>query len=87
MTRFEEVMAALSARDSLFPSEPEQKNLLQAQFLHGAATAFKLCWRGEESEQCLEAAKALANDLRTAEQAPSADGADRKGRAIVAVRR
>ena len=74
MTRFEEVLAALSARDNLYPTEPEQRNMVQAEFLHGAAKAFALCWRGEESRQCLEAAKALASDILTAEQTPSAGG-------------
>jgi hypothetical protein len=59
MTRFEEILAALLARDNLYPSDPEQKNLIKAEFLRGAAMAFALCWRGEESAQCLAAAQAL----------------------------
>ena len=57
-TRFEELLAALSARDNL-PSDPEQKNMVKAEFLRGAAMAFALCWRGEDSVQCLAAAEAL----------------------------
>jgi hypothetical protein len=47
------------ARDNVYPSDLEQKNMVRAEFLRGAATAFALCWRGEESSQCLEAAKGL----------------------------
>jgi hypothetical protein len=66
-TRFEAVLAALSARDNLYPSEPEQKKMIQAEFLLGAAMAFKLCWRGEESSECSEAAKGLHDQLKSAE--------------------
>jgi hypothetical protein len=59
MSKFEEVLAVLSARDNVYPSDPEQKNMVKAEFLRGAAAAFALCWRGEESTQCLEAAQAL----------------------------
>jgi hypothetical protein len=59
MTNFEAVLAALLARDDVYPSDLEQKNMVRAEFLRGAATAFALCWRGEESSQCLEAAKGL----------------------------
>jgi hypothetical protein len=52
-TRFEAVLAALLARDSVYPSDLKQKNMVKAEFLRGAATAFALCWRGEESSQCL----------------------------------
>jgi hypothetical protein len=65
-TKFEAVLAALSARDSVYSSELEQKNMIQAEFLLGAATAFKLCWRGEERSQCLEAAKGLHDPLKSA---------------------
>jgi hypothetical protein len=56
MTKFEAVLAALLERDNVYSLE--QKNIVKAEFLRGAATAFALCWRGEESSQCLEAAKA-----------------------------
>jgi hypothetical protein len=59
LTRFEELLEALLARDNLYPSDPAQKNLVKAEFLRGAAKAFALCWRGEESVQCLAAAQAL----------------------------
>jgi hypothetical protein len=58
MTKFEAVLAALLERDNVYSSDLEQKNIVKAEFLRGAATAFALCWRGEESSQCLEAAKA-----------------------------
>jgi hypothetical protein len=58
MTKFEAVLAALLERDNVYSSDLEQKNIVEAEFLRGAATAFALCWRGEESSQCLEAAKA-----------------------------
>ena len=64
-TTFEAVLAALLARDNLYPSDPEQKNMVKAEFLRGAATAFALCWRGEESSQCLEAAKGLHDQLES----------------------
>jgi hypothetical protein len=63
MTNFEAVLAALFARDNVYPSDLEQKNMVKAEFLRGAATAFALCWRGEESSQCLEAAKGLDDQL------------------------
>ena len=53
-TTFEAVLAALLARDNEYPSDLEQKNMVRAEFLRGAATAFALCWRGEESSQCLQ---------------------------------
>ena len=62
-TTFEAVLAALLARDSVYPSDLKQKNMVKAEFLRGAATAFALCWRGEESSQCLEAAKGLHDQL------------------------
>jgi hypothetical protein len=46
MTTFEEVLAALLVRDNVYPSDLEQKKMVQAEFLRGAATAFALCWRG-----------------------------------------
>jgi hypothetical protein len=58
MTKFEAVLAALLERDNVYSSDLEKKNIVKAEFLRGAATAFALCWRGEESSQCLEAAKA-----------------------------
>jgi hypothetical protein len=58
-TTFEAVLAALLARDNEYPSDLEQKNMVRAEFLRGAATAFALCWRGEESSKCLKAAKGL----------------------------
>jgi hypothetical protein len=61
--RFEAVMAALLARDNVYLSGPEQKAMAQAEFLHGAATAFAVCWRGEESSQCSEAARGLLDQL------------------------
>jgi hypothetical protein len=48
-TTFEAVLAALLARDSVYPSDLKQKNMVRTEFLRGAATAFALCWRGEES--------------------------------------
>ena len=65
MTKFEAVLAALLARDNLYPSNPEQKNMVKAEYLHGAAAAFALCWRGEESSQCLEAAKELYDQINS----------------------
>jgi hypothetical protein len=65
-TTFEAVLAALLARDNLYPSDPELKNMVKAEFLRGAATAFALCWRGEESSQCLEAVKELYDQLKVA---------------------
>jgi hypothetical protein len=62
---FEAVLAALLARDHEYPSDLEQKNMVRAEFLRGAATAFALCWRGEESAQCLEAAKGLHDQLKS----------------------
>jgi hypothetical protein len=65
---FEAVLAALLARDHEYPSDLEQKNMVRAEFLRGAATAFALCWRGEESAQCLEAAKGcMINSSRLTE--------------------
>ena len=71
-TTFEAVLAALLARDNLYPSDPQQKNMVKAEFLRGAATAFALCWRGEESSQCLEAAKGLHDELKSPYGGPSA---------------
>ena len=65
-TTFEAVVAALLARDNEYPSDLEQKNMVRAEFLRGAATAFALCWRGEESSQCLEAVKELYDQLKVA---------------------
>ena len=65
MTMFEAVLAALLERDNVYPSDLEQKNIVKAEFLRGAATAFALCWRGEESSQCLEAAKGLDDQLKS----------------------
>ena len=73
-TTFEAVVAALLARDNEYPSDLEQKNMVRAEFLRGAATAFALCWRGEERSQCLEAAKGLchaASGLRYSQQPSS----------------
>ena len=53
------------ARDNEYPTDLEQKNMVKAEFLHGAAAAFGLCWRGEESSQCLEAAEGLADQLKS----------------------
>ena len=64
-TTFEAVLTALLARDSVYPSDLKQKNMVKAEFLRGAATAFALCWRGEESSQCLEAAEGLADQLKS----------------------
>lgn len=50
--RFDEVWAALEARDH---SEPSDK----AEFLRGAAAAFAACFRGDESEWCLAEAQTL----------------------------
>jgi len=66
---FEAVLAALLARDNVYPSDLEQKNMVRAEFLRGAATAFALCWRGEESSQCLEAAKGLHDQLKSPDRA------------------
>jgi hypothetical protein len=65
-TTFEAVRAALLARDNEYPTDLEQKNMVKAEYLHGAATAFALCWRGEESSQCLEAVKELYDQLKVA---------------------
>ena len=75
MTSFEAVLAALLARDNVYPSDIEQKNMVKAEFLRGAATAFALCWRGEESSQCLEAAKELYDQInsKSPDQAAAAD--------------
>jgi hypothetical protein len=70
MTKFEAVRAALLDRDHVYPSEHKQKNMVQAEFLRGAATAFSLCWRGEETSQCLELAKALEDDLKSEQEPP-----------------
>ena len=43
--------------------------MVRAEFLRGAATAFALCWRGEESSQCLEAAKGLHDQLESPDRA------------------
>jgi len=59
MTKFEAVLDALLARENVYPSDLEQRNMVKAEFLRGAATAFAVCWRGDESSQCLEAAKEL----------------------------
>ena len=64
-TTFEAVLAALLVRDSVYPSDLKQKNMVKAEFLHGAAAAFALCWRGEESSQCLEAAKELYDQINS----------------------
>jgi hypothetical protein len=50
----------------------EQKNMVRAEFLRGAATAFALCWRGEESSKCLEAAKGLHGQLKSPSEGPGA---------------
>jgi hypothetical protein len=64
-TLFEAVLAALLERDNVYSSDLEQKNIVKAEFLRGAATAFALCWRGEEGSQCLEAAKGLDDQLKS----------------------
>jgi hypothetical protein len=56
---FEAVLVALLARSTTYPTGLEQKKMFEAEFLSGAATAFALCWRGEESSQCLQAAQEL----------------------------
>jgi hypothetical protein len=66
LTRFEEILAVLLARDNMYPSDPELKNMVKAEFLRGAAMAFALCWRGEESVQCLAAAQALHDQTNAA---------------------
>jgi hypothetical protein len=63
MTKFEAVLAALLERDRDNVCSSDLKNMVKAEFLGGAATAFALCWRGEESSQCLEAAKGLHDQL------------------------
>jgi hypothetical protein len=68
-TKLEAVLAALLERDNVYPSDLEQKNIVKAEFLRGAATAFALCWRGEESSQCLEAAKGLDDQLESPDRA------------------
>jgi len=65
MTKFEAVLAALLDRDNVYSSDLKQKNVVKAEFLRGAAQAFALCWRGEESSQCLEAAKGLDDQLKS----------------------
>jgi hypothetical protein len=59
--RVEDVLAALKRRDTAYPAE--LANRVKAEFLHGAAVAFAASWRGEESQQCLMAAKALEQTL------------------------
>src|SRR5580692_8675198 len=71
-TTFEAVLAALLARDHEYPPDLEQKNMIRAEFLRGAATAFALCWRGEESSLCLEAAKGLRDQLKSPYGGPGA---------------
>jgi hypothetical protein len=66
MTRFEEVMTALLARDNMLPSDIELKKLVKSEFLYGAAVAFSACFRGEESNQCLAAALALYDEPKVA---------------------
>jgi hypothetical protein len=73
MTNFEAVLAALWARDNVYPSDLEQKNMVKAEFLRGAATAFALCWRGEESSQCLEAARGCIINSSRPDRAAAAD--------------
>ena len=70
MTKLEAVLAALLERDNVYSLE--QKNIVKAEFLRGAATAFALCWRGEESSQCLEAAKGLHDQLKSPDRAAAA---------------
>ena len=72
-TTFEAVVAALLARDNEYPSDLEQKNMVKAEFLRGAATAFALCWRGEESSQCLEAARGCIINSSRPDRAAAAD--------------
>jgi hypothetical protein len=43
MTKFEAVLAALLERDNVYSSDLEQNNIVKAEFLRGAATAFALC--------------------------------------------
>lgn len=64
-TKFEAVLDALLARENVYPSDLEQKNMVKAEFLRGAAKAFAVCWRGEESSQCLEAAEGLHDQLKS----------------------
>jgi hypothetical protein len=66
VTKFEAVLAALLARDDVYPSDPEQRNMIKAEFLLGAAAAFALSLRGDESQQCLAAAQALQDPLNVA---------------------
>ena len=47
-TLFEAVLAALLERDNVYSSDLEQKNIVKAEFLRGAATAFALCWRARK---------------------------------------
>ena len=79
MNKLAEVFAALSPRDNVFPSDPEQKNMVKAEFLRGAATAFALCWRGEESSQCSEAAKGLHDQLELPDRAARPASSKRDG--------
>jgi hypothetical protein len=37
MTKFDTILAELSARDSVHPSDLDQKNMCKAEFLRGAA--------------------------------------------------
>ena len=85
-TTFEAVLAALLARDNLYPSDPELKNMVKAEFLRGAATAFALCWRGEESSQCLEAAKGLHDQLKSPDRGAMPAGSVPASPAFAAVR-
>ena len=64
MTKFEAGSGRAFGARQCVSVRPEQKNIVKAEFLRGAATAFALCWRGEESTQCLEAAKALDDQLK-----------------------
>jgi hypothetical protein len=56
--------------------------MVKAEFLRGAATAFALCWRGEERSQCLEAAKGFDDQLTSPDRGAMPAGSP----AVAAVR-
>ena len=46
-TTFEAVLAALLARDSVYPSDLKQKNMVKAEFLRGYGVRVVLARRGK----------------------------------------
>ena len=52
--------------------------MVKAEFYCTAAAAFALCWRGEESSQCLEAAKELYDQINSKSPDQAAAGIIRR---------